>query len=48
MQSKELRKKFVEFFEERGHKLIKSASLVPNDDKTVLFNVAGMQQFKKY
>ncbi len=48
MQSKDLRKKFIEFFEEKGHKLIKSASLVPNDDKTVLFNVAGMQQFKKY
>lgn len=48
MRSKELRKKFIEFFEERGHKLIKSASLAPDDDKTVLFNVAGMQQFKKY
>lgn len=48
MTSKELRKKFIKFFEERGHKFIKSASLVPNDDRTVLFNVAGMQQFKKY
>jgi alanyl-tRNA synthetase len=48
MKSTELRKKFIKFFEERGHKFIKSASLVPNEDRTVLFNVAGMQQFKKY
>jgi len=48
MTSQELRKKFIEFFEAREHKFIKSASLVPNEDRTVLFNVAGMQQFKKY
>jgi alanyl-tRNA synthetase len=48
MNSKELRKTFLEFFEKRGHKITKSASLTPSDDKTVLFNVAGMQQFKKY
>ncbi|HRZ30030.1 MAG TPA: alanine--tRNA ligase-related protein [Candidatus Paceibacterota bacterium] len=48
MTSKELRKSFLDFFEKKGHKIIKPASLIPNDDKTVLFNVAGMQQFKQY
>ncbi len=48
MTSRELRRAFLEFFEKKGHKIIKSASLVPNDDKSVLFNVAGMQQFKPY
>ncbi len=48
MTSQELRKTFLEFFEKKGHKIIKAASLVPNDDKSVLFNVAGMQQFKPY
>ena len=48
MTSKELRKSFLDFFEKKGHKIIKSAPLIPNDDKTVLFNVAGMQQFKSY
>jgi len=48
MTSKELRKAFLEFFEKKRHKIIKSASLVPDDDRSVLFNVAGMQQFKPY
>jgi len=48
MISRELRKSFLDFFEKKGHKIIKPASLIPNDDKTVLFNVAGMQQFKQY
>lgn len=48
MTSKELRKAFLEFFEKKGHKIIKPTSLVPDDDKSVLFNVAGMQQFKPY
>ena len=48
MTSKELRKAFLEFFEKKGHKITKPTSLVPDDDKSVLFNVAGMQQFKPY
>ena len=47
MQSSEIRVKFLEFFKNRGHKIIPSASLVP-DDQTVLFTTAGMQQFKPY
>jgi alanyl-tRNA synthetase len=47
MQSFELRKNFLEFFKERGHTIVPSSSLVPNDP-SVLFTTAGMQQFKPY
>jgi len=42
MTSSELRNKFLKFFEQRGHKVIPSASLIPKDS-TVLFTTAGMQ-----
>lgn len=48
MWSEEVRKKFLEFFEKRGHKIIQSSSLIPENDPTVLFITAGMQQFKPY
>ena len=48
MQSDEIRSKFLKFFENRGHKIIPSASLVPENDPSVLFTTAGMQQFKPY
>ncbi len=48
MNSKELREKFVKFFENKGHKLVPPASLIPENDPSVLFTSAGMQQFKKY
>jgi len=49
VKSKELRQKFYNFFEKRGHKVLPSASLVPDEtDPSVLFNTAGMQQFKRY
>ena len=48
MTSEELRKKFLEFFEKRGHKIVPSSSLVPENDPSVLFTTAGMQQFKPY
>ncbi|MDR0676912.1 MAG: alanine--tRNA ligase [Elusimicrobiota bacterium] len=42
----ELREKFFEFFEKRGHKILKSASLIPENDSSILFNSAGMVPFK--
>ncbi|MBI3952751.1 MAG: alanine--tRNA ligase [Candidatus Doudnabacteria bacterium] len=48
MTSVDLRKKFQEFFEEKGHKVIPSASLVPKDDPTVLFTTAGMHPLVPY
>ncbi|KKR78622.1 MAG: Alanine-tRNA ligase [Candidatus Nomurabacteria bacterium GW2011_GWA2_40_9] len=48
MESNEIRNKFLKFFESRGHKIIPSASLVPEGDISVLFTTAGMQQFKEY
>lgn len=47
MESKEIRKKFLEFFEKREHALVRSSSLIPGDP-SVLLTTAGMQQFKKY
>jgi len=47
MTSKELREKFLSFFEKNGHKIVPSSSLLPNDP-SVLFTTAGMQQFKPY
>ncbi len=48
MQSSEIRTKFLKFFESKGHKVVPSASLVPEGDSSVLFTIAGMQQFKPY
>ncbi|MBC77405.1 MAG: alanine--tRNA ligase [Halobacteriovoraceae bacterium] len=48
MQAKELRKKFTSYFSEKGHSKIPSSSLVPLNDPTLLFNNAGMNQFKDY
>ena len=44
MTSKELREKFLKFFEKKGHKIVPSSSLLPTDS-SVLFTTAGMQQF---
>ncbi|RYU58988.1 alanine--tRNA ligase [Methylolobus aquaticus] len=46
MTSAELRSLFLRFFEERGHTIVASSSLVPGDDPTLLFTNAGMVQFK--
>jgi alanyl-tRNA synthetase len=48
MGSEELRKKFLEFFEKRGHKIIPSASLIPENDSTTLFTGSGMQPLVPY
>ncbi len=42
MTSEEIRKKFIDFFKEKGHTVIPSASLIPENDPTVLFTTAGM------
>ena len=42
MQTKELVKKYLEFFKKKQHKIISSASLIPEHDPTVLFTTAGM------
>ncbi len=42
----EIRKMFLNFFEERGHRVVRSSSLVPTNDPTLLFTNAGMNQFK--
>jgi len=42
----EVRKTFQKFFEERGHRIVRSSSLVPTNDPTLLFTNAGMNQFK--
>ena len=47
MTHQEIRRKFLEFFKQRGHTIVPSSSLLP-DDPSVLFTTAGMQQFKAY
>lgn len=48
MTSKEIRQKFLKFFEEKGHKIIASASLIPENDPSVLFTTAGMHPLVPY
>lgn len=48
MQSNEIRQRFLKFFEKRGHSIMPSASLVPENDPSVLFNTAGMQPLAPY
>ena len=48
LTSRELRKLYLEFFKEKGHAVIPSASLIPDNDPTVLFTTAGMHPLVPY
>ncbi|WP_158962409.1 alanine--tRNA ligase [Myroides fluvii] len=48
MKSQEIRQKFLNFFEEKGHLIVPSAPIVLKDDPTLMFNNSGMAQFKEY
>lgn len=48
MTSKELRQKFLDFFKKKGHKIIPSASLIPENDSSTLFTSSGMQPLVPY
>ena len=48
MKTSELRQKYLEFFKSKGHEIIPSASLIPENDATVLFTTAGMHPLVPY
>ncbi|MFZ2882462.1 MAG: alanine--tRNA ligase-related protein, partial [Candidatus Moraniibacteriota bacterium] len=48
LTANELRQKYLEFFREKGHVIIKSASLIPENDPTTLFTGSGMQPMIPY
>ena len=48
LSAKEIRRKYLEFFEQKGHKVVPRASLVPQDDPTTLFTGSGMQPMVPY
>lgn len=48
MTGTEIRQRFLDFFKKRGHTIIPSASLIPENDPSVLFNTAGMQPLVPY
>jgi alanyl-tRNA synthetase len=47
MTSQQIRSTFLQYFEQRGHTIVRSSSLIPEDDPTLLFTNAGMNQFKR-
>ncbi len=47
MTGDDIRRRFLEYFEKHQHRVVRSSSLVPHDDPTLLFTNAGMVQFKR-
>jgi alanyl-tRNA synthetase len=47
MKAREIRKAFLDFFQDRDHTIVKSSSVIPHDDPSLLFTNAGMVQFKR-
>lgn len=48
MKSREIRQKFLDFFKDKGHEIVPSAPMVIQNDPTLMFTNAGMNQFKDY
>ena len=48
LTSDEIRGMYLNYFKEKGHKIVESASLIPNNDPTLLRNNAGITPLKKY
>jgi alanyl-tRNA synthetase len=48
LTSKEIRRKFLEFFEQKGHEIVPSAPVVNKSDPTLMFINAGMNPFKDF
>ncbi|MEI7424902.1 MAG: alanine--tRNA ligase-related protein [Candidatus Staskawiczbacteria bacterium] len=48
INSKELRKKYIDFFKSKGHSVIQGSSLIPENDPSVLFTTAGMHPLVPY
>ena len=48
MKSQAIREKFLQFFEKKSHKIVSSAPIIVQNDPTLMFTNAGMNQFKDY